>query len=99
MGFTKSEANPNLYFIFVDADLLIFVLYVDDPFLTGLENLIAGFKADMATEFEMEDISMMRYLLALGVVQRPGEIFLGQGKYVVEILNGRLYTYDHAYDH
>jgi hypothetical protein len=86
MGFTKSEADPNLYYIFVGTDLLILVLYVDDLFLTGAEKLIAGCKADMAVEFEMKDIGMMHYFLGLEVWQRPGEIFLGQGKYAVEIL-------------
>jgi hypothetical protein len=34
MGFTKSEADPNLYYILVGDDPLILVLYVDDLFLT-----------------------------------------------------------------
>jgi hypothetical protein len=42
MGFTKREANSNFYYIFVEIDLLILVLYVDDFFLTGAEKLIAG---------------------------------------------------------
>ena len=36
LGFTKSDADPNLYYK-VDGDSpLIFVLYVDDIFLTGV---------------------------------------------------------------
>ena len=34
MGFQKSEANPNLYFIMVGDDSLILLLYVDDLFIT-----------------------------------------------------------------
>jgi hypothetical protein len=41
MGFTKNEVDPNLYFILVGSDPLILVLYVDDLFLTGAEELIA----------------------------------------------------------
>jgi hypothetical protein len=41
----------------------------------------------MATKFEMMDIDMMHYFLGLEVWQRPSEIFLGQGKYAVQILN------------
>jgi hypothetical protein len=44
MGFEKSEADPNLYYILVGEDPLILVLYVDDLFLTGLEKLIEGCK-------------------------------------------------------
>jgi hypothetical protein len=86
MGFTKSEVDPNLYFILVGADPLILVMYIDDLFLIGAEELIAGCKADLSTEFEMKDIGLMHYFLGLEVWKVSGEIFLGQGKYVVEIL-------------
>jgi hypothetical protein len=62
------------------------VLYVDDLFLTGAEKLITECKADMAAEFEMKDNSIMHYFLGLEVWQRPGEIFLGKGKYAIQIL-------------
>eukprot|EP00253_Pinus_taeda_P007225 PITA_07225 len=42
MGFTKSDADPNLYYIFVGDDPLVHVLYVDDLFITGVERLIVG---------------------------------------------------------
>jgi hypothetical protein len=35
----------------------------------------------------MKDLGLMHYFLGLEVWQRPGEIFLGQGKYTVEILS------------
>jgi len=35
LGFTRSEADPNLYFKVEDDKPLILVLYVDDLFLTG----------------------------------------------------------------
>jgi hypothetical protein len=86
MGFTKSEADSNLYYILVWGEPLILVLYVDDLFMTGLEKLIADCKRDLAAEFEMKDLELMLYFLGLEVWQKDGQIFLGQGKYVVEIL-------------
>jgi hypothetical protein len=47
MGFTKSEVDPNLYFILVGFDPLILVLQVDDLFLTGAEEIIVGCKEDL----------------------------------------------------
>jgi hypothetical protein len=67
MNFTKSEVEPNLYYIFVGIDLLILVSYVDKPFLTGTKKLIAGCKVDMVVDFEMKDFNMMHYLLCLEV--------------------------------
>jgi hypothetical protein len=46
MDFTKSEAYPKLYYIFVGNYLLILVLYVDDLFLTGAKKLIVGCKVE-----------------------------------------------------
>ena len=86
MGFTKSEVDPNLYFIIVGSDPLILVLYVDNLFLTDGEDLIALCKVYLDTEFEIVDIGLMHYLLGLEVWYISGEIFLGQGKCAVEIL-------------
>jgi hypothetical protein len=86
MGFTKSEEDPKLYNIYVGFDLLVLVLYVDDLFLTGAEKFIVGCKENMVVEFEMKSVGMMHYFLGLEVWKRPGEIFLGKGKYAVEIL-------------
>ena len=79
LGFTRSEVDPNLYFKVEDDKHLILVLYVDDLFLTGADPLIPKCKRELASEFEMKD-------QGLEVWQKPREIFLSQGKYVVKIL-------------
>lgn len=82
----KSEADSNLYFLLVGDDPLILVLHVDGVFFTGSEKIIKGCKRYLALEFEMNDIRPMHYFLWLEVWQWIGEIFLGQGKYVANIL-------------
>eukprot|EP00253_Pinus_taeda_P029301 PITA_29301 len=79
LGFTRSEADPNLYFKVEDDKPLILVLYVDDLFLTGAHPLIQKCKRELGSEFEMKD-------QGLEVWQEPREIFLSQGKNVVKIL-------------
>jgi hypothetical protein len=86
MGFVKSEADANLYYLVVGGEVLILVLYVDDLFLTGSLGLIEECKRDLAAEFEMKDLGLMHYFLGMEVWQTDGEIFLGQGKYCIEIL-------------
>ena len=76
MGFTKSDADPNLYYIVVGDDPLILVLYVDDLFITGAKRLISVCKEDLAMESEMKDIGPMHYFLGLEVWQEEGHIFL-----------------------
>jgi hypothetical protein len=86
LDFSKSAADPNLYFKVIENHPLILILYVDDLFLTGEEQLIAQCKRELTSEFEMKDIGLMHYFLGLEVWQRSDEIFLSQGKYTVDIL-------------
>eukprot|EP00253_Pinus_taeda_P035235 PITA_35235 len=62
------------------------VLYVDDLIITSAKRLIEGCKRDLASEFEIEDIGLMHYFLGLEVWQEEWHFFLGQGKYIVDIL-------------
>ena len=86
MGFTKSEADANLYHIMVKGKPLIIVLYVDDLILTGDDQLITSCKEDLAREFEMKDMGFMHYFLGMEVWQKDGEFFVSQGKCANEIL-------------
>jgi hypothetical protein len=86
LGFTKSKEYSNLYFKVMNGETVIFLLYVDDLFLTGEENLITECKKKIAAELEMKDLGLMHYFLGLVVWQSPERIFLNQGKYAIEIL-------------
>jgi hypothetical protein len=79
MGFIRSEADSNLYYVIVRGELLILVLYVDDLFLTGSKRLIAKCKRDPTSKYEMKYLGLMHYFLGLAVWQRDGQTFLGQG--------------------
>ena len=63
LGFTKSDADPNIYYKVEDGCRLILVLNVDDLFLTGDDKLIVGCKRDLTSEFKMEDLGPMHYFL------------------------------------
>ena len=67
LGFTKSDADPNLYYKVVNDEPLILVLYVDDLFLTKNEKLILWCKKKLASEFEMKDLGLMHHFLGLEV--------------------------------
>src|SRR5882762_4927078 len=86
LGFTKSKADSNLYYKVEDGNPMMLLLYVDDIFVTGMDGLITNTKRKPAAEFEMKDLGMMHYFPGMEVWQNVDGIFLGQGKYVVEIL-------------
>ena len=78
MGFTKSKEDSNLYYKVEDGNPVILLLYVDDPFVTGMDGLISDTKKKLVAEFEVKDLDMMAW--------RCGRISLVQGEYAVEIL-------------
>ena len=86
IGFTKSTADSNLYIKVVDGKPVIILLYVDDLLLIGVEGRIEKCKKQLAAEFDMKDLGLMHYYLGLEVWQGPNEVYLGQGKYMIEIL-------------
>jgi hypothetical protein len=67
LGFTKSDVDPNLYYKVEDGFPMILVLYVDDLFLIGDENLIDGCKRELTLEFKTKDLGLMHYFLGLEV--------------------------------
>ena len=46
---------------------MILLLYVDDLFLTGKEELIIDARRRLATKFEMKDMDMMHYFIGMEV--------------------------------
>ena len=76
LGFTRSDADPNLHFKVDKERPLILVLSVDDLFLTRADPLIYQCQRELASKFEMKYLGLMHYFLGLEVWQRPGEIFL-----------------------
>ena len=58
LGFTGSKVDSNLYFKVEGKRPMMLLLYVDDLFLTGKEELIKDAIRRLDTEFEMKDLGM-----------------------------------------
>ena len=69
LGFTKSEADANLYHIVVEGKFFIIVLYIDDLILTCDDKVIKSCKEDLAREFEMRDLGHIQYFMGMEVWQ------------------------------
>lgn len=71
----------------VKGKILIVSLYVDDLIFTeNDEEMFKYFKASMQKEFDMSDLSRMKYFLGIKVVQNTNAIFICQQKYAHEML-------------
>ena len=77
IGFTKSEVDPNLYFLLIGSKPHILMLYVDDLIRIGVERLIASCILDIALEFEMRDIISMHHFL--GICSKQASYYFGNG--------------------
>ena len=62
------------------------LLYVNDLFLIGKEELFKIARRKLAFEFETKDLGTMHYFIGMEVWQSADGISLRQGKYAVEIL-------------
>ena len=67
LWFTESKADSNLYFKVEDGRPMMLLLYVDDLFLMGEDDLIVDAKRKLATEFKMKDRRIMLYFLGMEV--------------------------------
>ena len=58
------------------------MIYSSQVWIIEFKNLRRCWKP----KFEMKDLGLMHYYLGLEVWKKPGEIYLGQGKYIIKIL-------------
>eukprot|EP00253_Pinus_taeda_P030746 PITA_30746 len=55
--------------------------------LYGVEQRIQECKKMLAAKFEIKDLGLMHYYLGLEVWKKHGEIYMGQGKYIIKLLH------------
>ena len=67
LGFNKSKEDSNILFKVEGEILVILLLYVDDLFLTGKEELIKVARRRLAAEFKIKDLDMMHYFIGMEV--------------------------------
>ena len=102
LGLTKSKSDFNLYYKVEDKIPVLLLLYVDDLFLTGENELIAYAKRRLSTKFKMKYLGMMRYFLGMevwqimdGISLWTREVCSGDPK---EVRDDGLQGHGHTYD-
>lgn len=73
LQFKKCSKEPFVYRKVVNGCLLIVAVYVDDLFVTGTnKKVIAEFKGEMASRFDMSDLGELTYYLGIVVTIPSG---------------------------
>ena len=86
-GFKREISNINIYHRIEKYILLVTVVYVDG-IIFGCNNDESShkFAQEMSKEFEMSMIGELTFYTGLQILQKPGGIFISQGKYLRDML-------------
>jgi len=83
----RSEVDHNLYYKNSNIGVMIFVLYVDDLFLTGSDaTMLTKIELQLEERFEMSKLGWMMIYIGLEFVYMPIRSILVQRRYVTMFL-------------
>ncbi|GKA82342.1 putative ribonuclease H-like domain-containing protein [Tanacetum coccineum] len=86
-GYKRGTIDKTLFLKKHKRDIILVQVYVDDIIFGSTKKAWCDeFEALTKGEFEMSDVGELTFFLGLQVQQRPDGIFIGQDKYVQEIL-------------
>ena len=87
IGFTQSKNDPCIYTRITAGELFVIAVYVDDIIQAGKStNEIEEVKQSISSKFDAVDMGPLHYFLGVKVVQRNGEIWIGQPSYTKALL-------------
>lgn len=86
-GWTRSNADPNLYFLQEGASIVLLLLYVDDLLITGNDSTkVVEEKKKLQEKYEMKDLGEIRKYLGVEFAHTPSGLLLHQRSYAEQIL-------------
>ncbi|GJY40400.1 putative ribonuclease H-like domain-containing protein, partial [Tanacetum coccineum] len=92
-GFQRGKIDKTLFIRRDKGDILLVQVYVDDIiFGSTKKSLCTEFKKMMHKKFQMSSMGELTFFLGLQVKQKNDRIFIGQDKYVTEILKKFSFT-------
>lgn len=92
--------GSNIYMNMDKDKLLVTLVYVDDLiFASNDDDMSHEFSQNLLKEFEMLMIGELFYFLGLQVSQTTTDMFISQEKYLKDIWDGIMHTYEHTDDH
>jgi hypothetical protein len=86
LGFVSSSHDSVIFIKCTDVGRIILSLYVDDMIITSddIDDILV-LKIELARQFEMKDLSYLRYFIGTAVAYSPRG-YLSQSKYVADII-------------
>ena len=86
-GFTNAVSDPSLFIYHHHAQLIYFLVYVDDLIVTGNDSsFVKSFITALSTKFSVKDLGLLHYFLGVAVLPTTSGLFLSQHKYIHDLL-------------
>ena len=84
LGFTRSKVDHCVYFKLVGDDFIYVVLYVDDMFSIGNNEIMKEVKTQLSSKFDMKDLGATNFILGMEIKRNWAnrKLWLNQRKYV-----------------
>ncbi|KAK5785125.1 hypothetical protein PVK06_039675 [Gossypium arboreum] len=84
----RSPSEPSFYVkVRGNENFLIVCLYIHDVIYAGTDmKMVEDFKRSMMKEFEITDLTLMKYFLGIQDKQSSGKIFISREKYLDDLL-------------
>ena len=96
-GFQQSRADPCVFYKWVEGQLTIISVYVDDLILlTDLISKMKEIKKNLSLRFKMKDLGALNYCLGIGITHGEGWMQIHQRQYIINLLD-RFNLKDAAY--
>ncbi|GAX73720.1 hypothetical protein CEUSTIGMA_g1173.t1 [Chlamydomonas eustigma] len=87
LGFKQSEADPAVYFQFMNGQLEIILTHVDDLLIAAADlNRVQWIKEQLKGLVDIKDMGPASYYLGMEISRKDGKILLTQHKYTRELL-------------
>ena len=86
-GFTRGQADPNIFIKKANDELIVAQVYIDDIIFGSTKDELAhNFSKLMQVEFEMSMIRELNHFLGLQIRQQESGIFISQSKYAKNLV-------------
>lgn len=84
---TRSQLDPNLYFLRGDLTITVLLLYIDDLLIFGdSSSRVVEIKFQLSLHYKMKDLGMVSRYLGLDIVHTTtGENFMHQTNYITDL--------------
>ena len=91
-GYEQSNSDHTLFLKKKRDQTTCLIIYVDDMVITGNDEEIHNLKGKLSLEFDMKDLSHIKYFLAIEVLRSKRGIFISQKKVYSRFISRNWHT-------